>query len=202
MEIGAYARDEDLVAATLADGQARHRLYRHPDVAVVLGSGSKPERELHLQACEADGVQLLRRRGGGCAVVLDPGNLVLSAALAVQGIGDNRRHFRRLGDWLVDGLQRLGLSVQQGGISDLVLDGRKVGGSCIYRTRGLLFYSTTLLLDPDVDRMERYLQHPPREPDYRQGRTHREFVGRLPVGEVDGFRDDLERALGDSALCP
>jgi lipoate-protein ligase A len=54
-----------------------------------------------------------------------------------------------------------------------------VGGACIHRTRDLLYYSTTLLCVPAVGLMERYLQHPPREPEYRRGRGHADFVGSL-----------------------
>jgi lipoate-protein ligase A len=54
-----------------------------------------------------------------------------------------------------------------------------VGGACIHRTRDLLYYSTTLLCAPELALMERYLRHPPREPGYRHGRRHAEFVGSL-----------------------
>jgi len=193
--IGSYDHDEDLIAATAADGATRARAYRHPGTAVVLGRGSKAGRELDLEACLADRVPLLRRRGGGCAVLLDSGNLVVSVALAAGGIGDNLRHFAHLSSWLAAGLEALGIGgVRQAGISDLALDGRKVGGACIYRARGLLFYSATLLVSPDLERMERYLRHPPREPDYRRGRRHRDFVAPLPLPpglDIDGLADGL-----------
>jgi lipoate-protein ligase A len=75
--------------------------------------------------------------------------------------------------------------VHQAGISDLARDDRKVGGACIYRSRGLLYYSATVLVDPDITRITRYLAHPPREPDYRRGRAHADFVlGLAAHGEV------------------
>ena len=68
-------------------------------------------------------------------------------------------------------------------------------GSCIYRTRGLLYYSTTLLLDPDLELVERYLPHPPREPEYRRGRPHRDFMTSvrdvLGPGAADRFAADM-----------
>jgi lipoate-protein ligase A len=143
----------------------------------VLGRGSKLEKELQLAACLKDGILLKRRRGGGCAVVLDPGNVIVSVTIPVQGLGHNLRYFRLLNFWLIDGLTHLGFSrVYQDGISDLVVDDRKVGGSCIYRTQTLLFYSICLLVDPEIERLERYLKHPPREPAYRKGRSHSQFV--------------------------
>jgi hypothetical protein len=44
-------------------------------------------------------------------------------------------------------------------------------------------YSTSILLDADVGLMERYLQHPPREPDYRRSRPHAAFVRVLGGGQ-------------------
>ena len=86
------------------------------------------------------------------------------------------------------------------GTSDLAIGDRKIGGSCIYRVPGLLFYSTTLLLDPDIDLIERYLRHPPREPDYRKGRPHREFMTSLKdaagISDPEEFTARLERSLG------
>ncbi len=205
--------DEPLLEATLADGQPRLRVYQFPGTAVVLGRGSKPELELELEACREDRVPLVRRRGGGCAVVLDPGNLIVGVALRVPGIGRNLEHFERLTGWLAAALARLGLpGVRREGHSDLVLEDRKVGGGCIYRGRELLYYSTTLLMSPRPELMERYLRHPPREPEYRRGRRHAEFVGALRPGAgaeelaslVSGLGAELlaaaPAALGASAL--
>ena len=58
-----YAYDNDLLEAVRSDGKPRVRVYRLAGTAVVLGAGSRPEVELHLEACLADGVPVLRRRG-------------------------------------------------------------------------------------------------------------------------------------------
>jgi len=148
----------------------------------VLGRGSDPARELHIDACLVDSVPIFRRRGGGCAVVLDPGNLVIAAALPLPGLGGIRPAYDRITEWLIAALARSGITgVRREGISDFAREDRKLGGACIYRRRDLLFYSTTLLVEPDVDDIERYLAHPPREPHYRRGRAHREFMGALSV---------------------
>jgi lipoate-protein ligase A len=190
-DITPYTADEPLLEGTRADGQPRLAVYRPQATVVVLGRGSKPELELELQACVQDRVPLQRRRGGGCAVVLDPGNVIVSLTLAEPGYGDNTRHFRRISAWICGALARLGQpGVRQEGASDLALGPRKVGGACIYRARGLLHYGTTLLAEPDVPLMERYLRHPPREPAYRRGRPHAQFVGSL-----GGSAAELEQGL-------
>ena len=186
-----YDLDEPLLDLVRRDGIPRFIVYRPTEVMIVLGRGSNPETELILKNCLQDGVWLMRRRGGGCSVVLDPGNIIVSVVLPAKGIGRSPLYFDVISHWLTNTLKQLGYpGIIRDGISDLVLDGRKVGGSCIYRERGLLYYTTTLLIEPDINLMERYLTHPPREPDYRQGRTHRDFVTSLSWGD-HGKPDDV-----------
>ncbi len=107
--------------------------------------------------------------------------------LPVPGIGAITSAFAAISARIAGACAACGVTgVHQAGVSDLALDDRKIGGSCLWRTRGILYYSTTLLVDPDWDLIDRYLPHPPREPEYRRGREHRRFlvslaaVGRSP----------------------
>ncbi len=197
-----YTRDDEMSAATLADGAPRCSVYVPDRAMVVLGRGSKAELELDLDACQADRIPVHRRRGGGCAVVLDPGNVIVSLALAVEGIGRNKEHFARISGWLIHALAGAGVEgVTQRGVSDLCLGQRKVGGSCIQRARGLLHYGTTLLVSPDLTLMSRYLRHPPREPEYRAGRDHAAFVGQIVYdGGAPGLAAALEGSLDPGLL--
>ena len=87
--------------------------------------------------------------------------------------------------------------VEQSGVSDLVLSEKKIGGSCVHRTRGYLYYSTTLLVEQNMLLVERYLQHPPREPEYRQGRPHGEFMGSLRALCGLSLADDFVGEIND-----
>jgi lipoate-protein ligase A len=193
-EFPAYDADEGLLEALRGTGRAQLVVRRVPQVMVVLGRSSKVDRELHLQRCHGDGVPILRRRGGGCAVVLDPGNLVISLAMPVPGFGHVDRLWHGLTAWLLGGLEDAGVhGLYRDGICDLVLEDRKVGGAAMYRARDLVYYSTTLLLAPRTDLMARYLPHPPREPAYRRGRDHADFVG--AIGEVQDLAQRLPLLL-------
>ena len=206
LPIAPYDHDDDLLAGALADGRPRLRVYRPEGIAVVLGRGSRPEVELDLAACRADEVPLRRRRGGGCAVVLDPGSVVVALALPAGRPGAIRERFRRLSDWILEGLAGLGIDgIRRAGVSDLVLGDRKVGGACMSFSQGRLFYGITLLAEPPVGLMERYLRHPPREPEYRRKRRHAEFVGSLAEafparGEAASLRAGLAGTLGPPDL--
>jgi lipoate-protein ligase A len=195
-----YDYDDELIAAAGYGRRAMFRVYRPPRCVVVLGRGSKPEQEVDLAICRADAVEVCRRRGGGCSVVLDPGNVVVSCAAPVEGIGDNSRYLRSLSDWLVAGLEQIGIrDLGFDGVSDLVQWKRKVSGSCLYRPRGLLYYSATLLVDADLALISRYLRHPPREPAYRGSRSHDAFVANLTLparlGGAEAVASELAQTL-------
>lgn len=196
-----YTRDDALLLACRADSRPRLAVQACSATEVVLGRGSKPELELNVEAIEADSIPLLRRRGGGCAVLLDPGNVIVSWVERVPGIGGSKAAFARLSTWICEVLAATGIpGVEMRGISDLAIGQHKVGGACIYRSKDLLYYSTTLLVAPQLDLVERYLKHPPREPDYRGGRAHRDFMGALRdhgAGDAVALAWDLRRRLRD-----
>lgn len=200
LSMAPYDLDDELLARTRTTNTAQVRVLRWQGVAVVIGRGGKAELELNASSILADGVPVLRRPGGGCSVVLDPGNLVVSVGLPMPGISNIKKGFAQISDWLIDALEHCGVpGVRQEGISDLTLGDLKIGGSCIYRTRNLLYYSTTLLVQPDLDQVSRYLSHPPREPDYRRGRCHRDFMASLAglglADDADALAVCLERRL-------
>ena len=182
-----FDADEDLLEEAVRLGRPRFRVYPWRGRVVVLGRGSDPRREVRREALRDPAVSLLRRRGGGCAVLLDPGNLVVSLAFPAEGTGRITRAFDASLAWLLRGLEAAGFrDIRREGISDLAQGDRKVGGTCLYRKTGLVYFSATLLAAPDLDLVERILPHPPREPAWRRGRPHREFMGALEGPKESG----------------
>lgn len=202
LTIGEYDLDDSLIAEVLAGGEVSYRVYPIPRTMVVMGRGSRASVELHEQNCLVDAVDVRRRRGGGCSVVLDPGNLVVAVVAPVGGLADNGRWLRFFSQWLIDGLGRSGIAgVSIAGICDLVRDGRKISGACLYRNRDFLYYCATLLVEPRFELIARYLRHPPREPSYRAGRSHRTFLGRVPfAGGAAALALQLTEALSPLSL--
>ena len=134
MTLAPYARDDDLIAAVQSSGQPLVAAYPHPGTAVVVGRGGDPAVETRPDLIAADGVPLLRRRGGGCAVVVDPGNLVVSLVLPLAGVGAITAAFAAISAQIVAALAEAGVTgVHQAGVSDLAHGDRKLGGACIWR---------------------------------------------------------------------
>src|SRR5687768_9693818 len=75
------------------------------DTFVVLGNSNDETLEVEKAACEADGVKVLKRYGGGGAVVLYPGSLVLSFGCWVESAFENGKYFKALNDALLKSLR-------------------------------------------------------------------------------------------------
>jgi lipoate-protein ligase A len=203
--IGRYDFDDDIIEATRRDRQPRINIYRPTQVMVVMGVASKPEVELNLTACLTDEVPILRRHGGGCAVVVDPGNIVVSMVVPIGGIRGISQYFDWLSSLLLAGLAEIGVpNVRRIGMSDIVINNRKVAGACVWCSKDFLYYSATLLVEPRIDLIERYLKYPPKEPPYRKRRPHRDFVGslnmKMPARNPDRIARELRKVLTVSEL--
>jgi lipoate---protein ligase len=171
--------DEDLLAHVEAGAPHGLRTWEPASVSVVLGRGNSREREVRERACEEDAVPVLRRLGGGGAVVLAPGCLVVSVAKVVEREFD-ASYLLKAAALLGSCLEAVtGLAPVLRGTGDLCLGDRKVLGSSLYRRRRLLFYQASLLVCADLSLFDRYLKHPSREPEYRRGRSHGDFVMNL-----------------------
>ncbi len=155
---------------------------------VVLASSNKAEREVNEEYCRKENIPILQRRGGGGTVVLGKGCLILTLAFQAKDLFSNQKYFNVINGLFKDGLQEIGFpEVEFKGISDLAINGRKIAGTSIFRSRNLLLYQGSLMVNCDPKFIEKVLKHPSREPDYRQGRSHQDFVTSL--NEVYGFKD-------------
>ena len=135
---------------------------------------------MHGERARADGVPVLRRRGGGGTVVLSPGQVVLALVTEVSAAFQNLAYFRTINNWFRLALGSLGIpGVEDRGISDLAIGDKKILGTSLYRRRKILFYQASLLVDNDLSLFDRYLEYPSKVPDYRRGRDHRGFCTNL-----------------------
>jgi lipoate-protein ligase A len=67
------------------------------------------------------------------------------------------------------------------GLSDLALSGRKFSGNAQYRKSRFVLVHGTFLLNFNLRLIERCLLMPSKQPDYREGRSHRNFTTNLNV---------------------
>jgi lipoate-protein ligase A len=181
-----------LLEAEAGRGGEVLRLWEWPTSAVVLGSGCKLADDVDDDACRADGVPILRRSSGGGTVLLGQGCLCFSLVLSFTRspeLTDIRPSYRVI---LVRVAEALGMpEVEQAGISDLAIAGRKFSGNAQQRKRHHLLHHGTILYAFDLARVGRYLRPPPRQPEYRAGREHEAFIRNLEIARqrlVAGLR--------------
>lgn len=175
------------------------RFWRTPVYFVVVGYGNRIAAEVDVAACGAAGIPVLRRCSGGGTVLQGPGclNYALVLPVAESGplasiTGTNEFVMERNRE-AVAGL--VGQPVRIEGHTDLAVAGRKFSGNSQRRRRRHLLFHGTFLLGFDLGLIGRMLRPPTREPAYRQGRGHGDFVMNLPVAEGD-LRAALRRVWG------
>lgn len=167
-----------------------------PDfTAVVLGSSNQPDIEVSETWCEARGVPVLKRYGGGGTVVLYPGCVVISAGMWVRQQFQNQEYFRQINQCLINvlaGIDGKLAGLNQRGLSDIAYEGRKIAGTSLFRSRNYLLYQGSLLVEPDLELINNCLKHPSKEPDYRAGRSHGDFMTSLSAVAGVSVRDVLD----------
>ena len=177
-------------------GQASFMVWQPAFTCVILGSSNKISDSLHLKNILADGVPVYKRPTGGESVILSKEMLVVSVVKPQQGIGAVKKYFEEYNNILEKSLSKLGIkNLGQKGISDISIGDKKIVGCAIHQNKFRVFYHAVLNWNESVDLMERYLRHPQREPDYRAGRRHADFVTCLKCHSVGLSLDDVKAAI-------
>lgn len=202
------ACDEALLEERVGQGPGGEGVLRFWESAVpfvVLGFANRLAEEVVEERCEAAGVPVLRRCSGGGTVLQGPGCLSYSLVLPIDESGPlatitgaNRFIMDRQARALSAGL---GESVTVEGHTDLALRGRKFSGNAQRRRRDWLLFHGTFLLGLDSALMAACLRAPPRQPEYRAGRSHEEFVTRLTLSAA-AVKEALRREWGGTEALP
>ncbi len=145
---------------------------------VVVGRNNRLSEWVFTQRVRERGIPLIRRISGGGTVVHHEDNLNYGLILprdllpemtpkAIQG---------EVLSLMITCLSRLGITAERGGISDLMVQGRKVGGSGLWISKRTALFHGTLLFMSRVELMEELLPVPPNRD---QSISHRDFVAGL-----------------------
>jgi lipoate---protein ligase len=174
------------------------RLWEFSRSTAILGRGSRADGELDLEFCRRRGVEVLRRCSGGAAVVGGPGCLMYSLVLSMRAQPSLRQldtTHRWVMSRLAESIGRRLPGVAMQGTCDLTWRGRKFSGNSLRLARDHLLYHGTLLYAASLDLLAGCLKTPPRQPDYRGGRGHRQFVTNVPL-DAGALRAAVGEAFG------
>jgi lipoate-protein ligase A len=192
--------DEDLLEQVRSGTPWAYRSWEPEQILVVLGRGNQADLEVYDDRCQADLVPIIRRRGGGGTVVLSPGVLVISLVKRVKQHFGFQEYFQQINAMIIASLQNLGIwDLSQQGHSDICIRDRKILGASMYRSKDLLFYSASLMVSNSLDLIDWYLKHPSKEPEYRRGRSHQNFLTTISQ-EYAALTVDIVKARIDRVL--
>ena len=180
------ALDEALVET--ADNSQTHdevlRLWEPKQNSVVIGRSTPLHAEVDVAWCQENGIPMFRRVSGGASIVTGPGCLMYAVLLDLR----QRPHLRMLDQahrfvmqTMATALQSIGIATEIKGTCDLTIDGRKVSGNSLRVKRNFLIYHGTMICDFDTQLISSCLKTPVRQPDYRNQRSHEDFVASLSV---------------------
>lgn len=175
---------EDFFLKSEKDARALYLFFYENFPALVLGKSLELAQEIWQHKGHPP---VYRRISGGGSVLHAPGNLNYSLFLslaAFPGLMNVSLSYEKILNGVAAGF---GPKVSRQGYSDLAIrcrgELRKFSGNAQCRKRGWIMHHGTLLYSKEaIRRIPYYLRPPPKEPEYRKGRHHREFMTNvLPV---------------------
>ena len=175
------------------------RFWESEQLFVVLGRISKEEDDLDLDAVQKDRIPILRRSSGGGTVLQGKGclnySLVLSKELNPQ-IADLRKSYQVILTKMIEAFQTLGINSIFCPTSDIALkeNNKKISGNAQKRSKKFILHHGTILYDFDLRKIEQYLKIPKDIPEYRQGRSHLDFVANISAS-VGDIKNVLKQAF-------
>ena len=123
---------------------------------VVIGQNQNPYSEVNVEALEADGGFLMRRKTGGGAVYHDDGNLNFSFVVP-KALYDQQRQF----SVIQRAVESFGLHTELSGRNDILAEGRKFSGNAFSKGRLNDLHHGTLLISGDMSDLAHYLKPKP-----------------------------------------
>jgi lipoate-protein ligase A len=181
------AADEALLDCCEAGHGNETLLFWEPrETFVVVGYANKIATEVNIAACAAKKIPVFRRCSGGGTVVQIPGGLNYSLILRISENGPTRS-ISSANKFIMEKnraavetlLPEFKISVR--GHTDLCLGDLKFAGNSQRRRKNFLLFHGTLLLNCDLALVGEFLRMPSRQPDYRQSRSHGEFLTNLKL---------------------
>lgn len=145
-----YLAMEEWAVKSLPEGEYFFAWNVEP--TVICGRHQDIPLELDLAYCQANGIDVVRRKSGGGCVYADLDNLMLSF---VSADTDTRRAFGGFMSKAAQALRGRGILAEVSGRNDILIGGRKVSGGAFFRMPGRSITHCTMLVSTDLDTMSK-----------------------------------------------
>ncbi|MGC9161132.1 lipoate--protein ligase family protein [Acidithiobacillus sp.] len=190
------ALDREQEARTRGGGAPLLRFYACAPTA-SLGAYEDEAHALRPEYCQAQGIPVVRRRSGGGALYLDPGQIcwTLTVRTAEPSLDP---WLARLGEGVCRGLAAQGVVARFRAPNDIELDGRKLGSLFLGVEDGVLLAQGTLFGSLDVETMLKVLRVPKEKLTAEGFRSAAGHFAALPSLRREGALGELQEALGEA----
>jgi lipoate-protein ligase A len=189
----------DLNDAFLFEGSKEGCLVWQPErIVIVLGQSNSPGSSLFADKVSNDSIPVTKRPSGGEAVILTPSTIAITVAKVFPAAIPFREFFRTVNNLIIESLSETGIQgLTSKGNSDIAIGDKKILGSSMKNRNNRLVYHAILNVSEDPALFEKYLRHPGREPDYRAGRRHADFVTSLRAEGYNITNEELISVIGN-----
>ncbi len=193
------AFDQALIDARLDDAIPDTIRFLRFTPSALVGRHQDLSKEIKVDHCRGEGIELVRRITGGGAIFFDEGQLgwelvFKRAHLPFTNLGEAASEICRAA---AAGLQKLGVDAKYRPRNDIEVDGRKICGTGGFFEGDVLFYQGTLLITVDPARMMAALNVPEAKLKKRRLDDPAQRVTTLSVLLGDALPDlaDIQAAL-------
>ena len=130
-------------------------LFWQNEPSIIVGTGQNTIDEINWGFVKQNKVHVVRRLSGGGAVYHDLGNL--NFTFIVNRTGYRAFDFKKFTDPVIRAIQNIGVSSAFTSRNDLAIEGRKFSGNAQYIKKDRLLHHGTLLVDSNLDNLEKAL---------------------------------------------
>ncbi len=175
------------------------------ETCIVLGRSNNQLDSLFIEKVIEDNIPVYKRPSGGETVLLSNKMLVLSISVRQTALKSGKSYFEKYNTKVISVLKNLGIDeLGFKGISDIAINNMKILGSAVYQNKDIVFYHAVINVSESISLISKYLKHPMREPDYRIGRDHKEFVTSLDQEKYDvnmlDLKEKYRKRISDSQI--
>ncbi len=124
---------------------------------VLLGRNQNIYKEVNLEYCLKNGIDVVRRPSGGGTIYCDL-DIIQYSFITKEREGDSFRYFTKP---IIDTLLKLGIDGEFTGRNDLVIHGKKFSGNAQYHNKGKVLHHGSILYGGNLESMKNALRPNP-----------------------------------------
>lgn len=164
---------------------------------IVLGRFCSEKDEIKEKAY-ADGVEIVRRLGGGGTVYLNSGIVVVDIAFKTSLENKLSLYFRIFNKIIINSFRKQNIFLDsENEFFDITYKDKKIAGVSIAKRKDKILYGISIIIKKNtIIKIEEYLNNPKKQPEYRKQRAHSDFL--FSIEQVSEF--SFEKFINDLIL--